>query len=353
MNSNATERKGRSRAFCLDHWLVKPDCNELICRNTAERRSLEPRLMHLLCLLAAEPNQVTSREDLMENLWPRVVVNENSLTRAVSELRKKLGTGASGKPIIDTIPKAGYRLAAECRVSEPAPEKASSMVSFTEPGLVSAGIKGAVVSGRIYARPAFAAAASIVVTAVFMLMMQFQTPAIQGPQPDIELADINLSAQSELNALIAGRVDTVSAQLGDGSARELGSLDSTLPVISTDGDLFAYVRYNDRGSNLVLGSTQFPGSPVTVFTTEDTISNLQWSPVDRALLFAQTPKLTPAALLPEDDLSSLVMFDLEDFSTRILLGPGLDSNADHRSDDTQPPTGFKLTALARHFDWLS
>lgn len=354
MNSNATEPKGRSRAFCLDHWLVKPDCNELICERTAERRPLEPRLMHLLCLLAVDSQKVITREELMEALWPRVIVNENSLTRAVSELRKKLGNSTSGKPLIDTIPKTGYRLAAECRVGETVTTEVTSSVSTRGLAIVPTKGQSLDLSRRFYSKPVFAAAVSLFVTAAFMMLMQFQATTFRVQnKPDIELADINLSAQSELNALIAGRVDTVSTHGDEGSAVELGSLNSTLPVLSKDGDLFAYVRYNDQGSNLILGSTQFPGSPVTVFTTEDTISNLQWSPVDRALLFAQTPKLTPAALLPRDDQSSLVMFDLENFSTRVLLGPGLESEATADDAKAKPPESFKLTALARHFDWLS
>lgn len=352
MNSNGAERKGRSRAFCLDRWLVKPDCNELICENTAERRTLEPRLMHLLCLLAVDPQQVVTRDELMEVLWPRVIVNENSLTRAVSELRKKLGEGAAGNSLIDTIPKTGYRLAAECYVSEAIARPTTINLPIRESAIASSSVKASIPANRFYSTPVFAAAASIFVTAAFTLLMQFQTTVFQAPaKPNIELADINLSAQTELNALIAGRVDTVSTHGEEGSAVELGSLNSTLPVISKDGDLFAYVRYNDQGSNLILASTQFPESPVTVFTTADTISNLQWSPVDRALLFAQTPKLTPAALLPRDDQSSLVMFDLETFATRVLLGPGSDNTA----EDTNAKTSdsFKLTALTRHFDWLS
>lgn len=359
MNSTATERKGRSRAFCLDRWLVKPDGNELICQRTSECRTLEPRLMHLLCLLAADPQQVLTREELMESLWPRVIVNENSLTRAVSELRKRLGDGTSGKPLIDTIPKTGYRLAVDCCVRDPVPMGMKDVPFPRQYVAVPASLHGSNQSNQssqFYSKPVFAAAASIFITAAFMVFMQFQSPELVAPNTaDIALADINLSAQSELNALISGRVDTVSTHGVEGSAVELGSLDSSLPVISKDGDLFAYVRYNDQGSNLILGSTHFPSSPVTVFTTEDTISNLQWSPVDRALLFAQTPKLTPAALLPRDDQSSLVMFDLENFSTRVLLGPGIGSDSDFPAEDAKakPAEGFKLTALARHFNWLS
>src|SRR5690606_40759878 len=106
------------RTFRIGAWIARPDSNELHSLNKGgDVRSLEPRLMQLLCILAAAPQRVFTRSELMDRLWPRVVVNDNSLTRAVSELRKMLASDGSG-PYIDTIPKSGYRLAATCVVAE-------------------------------------------------------------------------------------------------------------------------------------------------------------------------------------------------------------------------------------------
>ena len=103
---------------------------------------------------------------------------------------------------------------------------------------------------------------------------------------------------------------------------------------------------------------------MTVFTTEDSIYNLQWSPVDRALLFAQSPRITAAALLPQEKQASLVLFDLDSFTTKVLfvpdhdapavVAPGSDSaeNNTHKDSDTEPRS-FKLTALSGTLDWLS
>jgi hypothetical protein len=130
-----------------------------------------------------------------------------------------------------------------------------------------------------------------------------------------------------------------------------GSLNGTQPVLSSDGRLFAVVRYNEEGSSLLLGSSALPNSPVTVLTTQDTLYNLQWSPLDRALLFAQSPRLAPASLLPMDERASLVMFDLDTFQTKVLQGPAVQNDA--HPEALEQTRGFKLTALTRHFDWLS
>lgn len=340
----------RGKAFCLDRWLVLPQSNELQCLDSGQLRSLEPRLMRLLCVLAAAPQRVFSRDELMSHLWPRVIVNENSLTRAVSELRKQLAHGDMTRQLIDTIPKTGYRLSAECRVYEhEAAAREFPAVALTE---------GAFTDHRarfnLLSLSGMAAAASFAVAAILVVLLQIQQPLVQQHDGGLALADINLSSQEAFDALIAERLETVamtdSASSSSNMSAQIGSLGATQPVMSRDGGLFAYIHYNDQGSSLVLGSTRLPSSPVTIFTTEDTIYNLQWSPVDRALLFAQTPKMAPAALLPMDDQASLVMFDLESFTTRVIDGPAIEAGDRSDSEELQ---SFKLTALGRSFDWLS
>lgn len=167
------------------------------------------------------------------------------------------------------------------------------------------------------------------------------------------LADINLSSEAAAQRLLGGRLAPASATLLDDATPdvEMSTLSGSQPLLSSDGRLFAMVRYGEEGSSLLLGSTEVPNSPVTVLSTQDVIYNLQWSPLDRALLFAQAPRLAPASLQGQDERASLVMFDLDSFQTRLLQGPEVqyDTNPQAR----EQTRGFKLTALTRHFDWLS
>ena len=77
--------------------------------------------MDLLFALAARRGQVVSREDLMQALWPDVVVGDDSLARTVSKLRQALGDDARSPNYLETIAKRGYRLIAEDGVEAPAP----------------------------------------------------------------------------------------------------------------------------------------------------------------------------------------------------------------------------------------
>ncbi len=71
---------------------------------------LEPRLSKLLYLLSCHENSVVSREYLIKKIWPDTVVNEESLTRAVADLRKKIASNFSEELEITTVPKRGYKL---------------------------------------------------------------------------------------------------------------------------------------------------------------------------------------------------------------------------------------------------
>ncbi len=89
---------------------VQPASNEL--RGPAGTIRLRPLLMEVLLRLAAEPGAVVARERLIEDVWPRRMVNDEVLSRAIAELRTALGDDPRQPRYVETLPKAGYRLVA-------------------------------------------------------------------------------------------------------------------------------------------------------------------------------------------------------------------------------------------------
>ena len=71
---------------------------------------MEPRLSKLMHLLAENAGSYVSRKYLIENMWPDTIVNEESLTRAVADLRKILANQFNNSNCIETAPKRGYRM---------------------------------------------------------------------------------------------------------------------------------------------------------------------------------------------------------------------------------------------------
>ncbi len=94
---------------------------------TVDDRSvpLEPRVMQLLVRLADRAGEVVSREDLLAAVWPNTVVNDDALTRAISDLRRAFEDDRRDPRIIETIPKSGYRIIAPAEIlpGDTAPEK--------------------------------------------------------------------------------------------------------------------------------------------------------------------------------------------------------------------------------------
>jgi DNA-binding winged helix-turn-helix (wHTH) protein len=353
MATQNNDSSSRSTPFIIEGWLVEPAANQMRNLATGELRSLEPRLMHLLCLLASAPGAVQTRDHLINQIWPKVIVNENSLTRAVSELRKKLELDGVSKRLIDTIPKTGYRLSAQCQVRDYIPQQNTPALANDRPQATPDKLSALPVAlpGFWHRHAKQWAAGALALTAIVVVSLQGfsfnpQTNVMSAP-----LADINLSDSEALSSLIGGRFEKVASNHSNGLTMSPadGNYGANQPLLSRDGRLFAMISYSDEGSSLLLGSTDLPNSPVTVLSTHDTLSNLQWSPVGRALLFAQTPRLSPAALLPQAQ-ASLVMFDIDSFTTKVIQGPALESE---NAADKTPDRGFKLTSLSKHFDWLS
>jgi serine/threonine protein kinase/DNA-binding winged helix-turn-helix (wHTH) protein len=70
---------------------------------------LESKPLEILLQLLLHAGEVVTKEELLESVWPDVMVVDGSLATAVSKLRK--GMGDEDHPAIVTVPRVGYRLA--------------------------------------------------------------------------------------------------------------------------------------------------------------------------------------------------------------------------------------------------
>lgn len=72
-----------------------------------EAVEMERRPLDLLRYLLLKQGEVARKEELLEAVWPGVLVVDASLATAVSKLRKALGE----QEVIQTVPRVGYRIA--------------------------------------------------------------------------------------------------------------------------------------------------------------------------------------------------------------------------------------------------
>ncbi len=101
---------------------VLPSQHRIVWRDEVVR--VTPKVMHVLCCLAANPGTVLRRSDLLDTVWEGTVVTDTVLSRAISELRKVFGDDAAHPRFIETIPKIGYRLIAPVYHGDPREQEA-------------------------------------------------------------------------------------------------------------------------------------------------------------------------------------------------------------------------------------
>ena len=107
-----------SEPFRLRDRLVIPDRHAI--QGPEGETGIEPKIMAVLCVLASEPGRVFTRTELIDRVWKAEYGADESLTRAISHLRKALGDsrssdsrngdGRTEQAMIETIAKRGYRL---------------------------------------------------------------------------------------------------------------------------------------------------------------------------------------------------------------------------------------------------
>lgn len=99
-----------SQVLRVGEWRVDPGLDELSRGEQTIR--VEPRTMRLLMRLAAHAGRVVEMQQLLEEVWPNVVVTHGSVYQAVAQLRQILGDDSEHPSYIENLPRRGYRLIA-------------------------------------------------------------------------------------------------------------------------------------------------------------------------------------------------------------------------------------------------
>ena len=339
----------QAQSFTLDCWYVYPTQNRIQHKlDHEDSRQLEPRLMRLLCLLAASADAVVNRDDITSLLWPRVVVNENSLTRAVSDLRRELTpAGSKRTSVIQTIPKRGYRLTqAPSDINAAPPAGQTRHPANRQPALMPAA------ANRWLQRwtPSIAASFMLALALVIRLtgdnqgapaVAQLPTPADAGANQQMHYDQVitapTLTAEMTRDTLMNtetaindGESRFQITRLGDAQNAEAPSwhmssarqAEQTRPatlgqsLLTPDGQLLAYVDNQDGIASLNLQPAMSEAEPWVAFTTDERIFQLQWSPLDAGILLTVGQSTDNAA--DRASYLRLMLLDLETLTVQEL-----------------------------------
>ena len=72
--------------------------------------TLRPKTFAVLHCLVTHPGQLMGKDELLEAVWPNLVVTDDTLVQSIGELRRALGD--TGARLITTVPRRGYRFEA-------------------------------------------------------------------------------------------------------------------------------------------------------------------------------------------------------------------------------------------------
>ena len=106
----SNQNKASVPPFTVGDYRVDPGVNQI--QDSGVHKQVEPKAMAVLCYLAGRAGETIGREELMTAVWPGRVVVEETLTRAISQLRTALSDNVGSPRYIQTVPKQGYRLIA-------------------------------------------------------------------------------------------------------------------------------------------------------------------------------------------------------------------------------------------------
>ncbi len=100
--------------------------NRCVITSNNMERELDPLLVKLLLYFIDKPQQIVSRQALIESVWQQSFVDDNAINRAISELRKLLAHPIEKAPLLKTHYRKGYSLTV-------IPERLTQASVFEEP----------------------------------------------------------------------------------------------------------------------------------------------------------------------------------------------------------------------------
>ena len=160
--------------------------------------SLTPKALETLLFLVERHGRIVDKKELMDAVWPETFVEEVSLARNVSILRRVLSENEDGQSFIETIPKRGYRFVA--------PVREDPVATVASPSSELPTTAGQPVSSKLPADPIapapsrtrfvgsfwlLACAAAVICVAALTYWLVYSRPALSFAQRDwVLIADI-------------------------------------------------------------------------------------------------------------------------------------------------------------------
>jgi TolB-like protein/DNA-binding winged helix-turn-helix (wHTH) protein len=300
----------RERAFCFAEYTL--DLGRGCLRSGDREIDLRPKCFALLCYLVENAGRLVPKEELMETIWPNVVVSDESLARCVSDVRHALNDGE--QRLIKTALRRGYLFAAPVTLVAPADGASPAIANNAEMSLAVPRSTRRTNLGRSWLVVAGVAAALMLAVGIFWTVFRpAHFPEVAGtvaPLSIVVLPFANLSGDPTQDYL----ADVITDELTTSLSRIRGSFVIARSTAFTYKGKAIDVKQiaRDLGVRYVLeGSEQQRGNRVRVsaqLISADTGAHL-WADqfdTDRAdLLTMQDEIVTRLARALEIEISAI------------------------------------------------
>jgi Tol biopolymer transport system component/DNA-binding winged helix-turn-helix (wHTH) protein len=277
----------RREGFGLGDWRVEPRRNRIVAGD--RERALDPRQIDVLVALALQPGSVLTREELLSRVWDDTFVAENTLSQAISRLRKALGDDLREPTYIETISKSGYRLVAAVAWSD-GYEPPRAVADIAQPLAAAPGIR--IMTGITILVALFGLAGLTWITVATRTALG-TTPTTR---PELTLPGNQFGARlSPDGAYVAfawegpeqaGWDIWVQRSGADGPVRLTDDTDDErLPAWAADGTALAFVRFSGESEACGIYRVPLPGGPVErLADCQPGMRTLDWSPDGKRLV---------------------------------------------------------------------
>lgn len=209
----------------------------------------QPKVFDLLYYLIANRDRVVDRNELMERLWPGVIVTEASLAQALRKARRIVGDDGGRQSVIRTVQRRGFRFVAAL---DPPAERATAVP----------------VDGH---RPATAASVAV-------LAFVDMSPAKDQEHLCDGMAEEIINALSRIEGLrVAARTSSFAFKGGAADVREIAAKLGVATVVEgsvrRDGDRLRVVaQLVEAASGFHRWSERWDRALVDVFSIQDEIA---------------------------------------------------------------------------------
>jgi len=103
-------------------------------RRHGEPVTVQPKVFELVAYLVEHRDRAVDKNEILQQIWPGVLVTDTSLTQAIRKARQSLGDDADRQAVIRTVHGHGYRFVADLEAASEAASEAGPAAPLTAAG---------------------------------------------------------------------------------------------------------------------------------------------------------------------------------------------------------------------------